>query len=157
MAIASPRCNRSYVGMEPTPETLEFARTLASAMARARMSQSRLSELTGVAQTSISKMLRGEQRVYLDQAIAFARALDCSVDEVCGMRGGLSHDEETMVRAIRAARLDPADLLGKLLNPPQKHSPVPEPRNARGITAETTRRDDGQGQGQDEGPGRRSG
>jgi transcriptional regulator with XRE-family HTH domain len=159
--VATRTRKGSYVGMkEPTAASIEFGQRLKALMDRAGLTQEALGKALKLRQSGVSDMCNGTRQPRWDQVIVIANALGMTADEVLGMPPRslvLSHDEETMIRAIRASRLDPAELLGKLLNPPQTQSPVPEPRNARGITAETTRRDDGQGQGQDEGPGRRSG
>jgi transcriptional regulator with XRE-family HTH domain len=151
MSIASRCHQRSYVGMKSTPETIAFGKALAATMERARMTQEKLAELAGVSQSTVSKMLRGEQRAYADQAVAFARALGCSVDEVCGHRGPLSADEWMLVDAIRASGREPIKVIGDLIS--LSRSPVPTARDAVGMTVDPPRSDDGQGQG----GGRRSG
>lgn len=47
-------------------------------------SQAWLGEMVGMPQSSISKVLRGEQRLYLDQAMKIADALEVSLEELTG-------------------------------------------------------------------------
>lgn len=59
---------------------VNFPDKLSSLLKTRRMSQMRLSGLTGIAQPSISAMRLGERRPYMDQGLNLARALGVSLD-----------------------------------------------------------------------------
>lgn len=59
-------------------------RLLAYLDERAR-TQTWLASRTGIDQSSISRVLRGAQRLYFDQAIEIAKALDVSLDDLAGI------------------------------------------------------------------------
>lgn len=90
---------------------MDFPAKLALLIAQRNTSQSRLSRDTGLSQSAISLMTKGEQRPYLDQGLRLARALRVSLDFLADddldqpPRPELTDDERVIVSVVRAAGL----------------------------------------------------
>jgi transcriptional regulator with XRE-family HTH domain len=93
----------NIITMEP------FASLVIAAMERRGWDQPQLAERSGVSQSSISRMLNGQQAPKLDSAAKLAKALDLSLDELAGLRASresLTSAERTLIDFARMAGVD---------------------------------------------------
>lgn len=102
-----------------------------------RRSQAWLGEAAGMTQSSISRVLRGEQRLYLDQASAIAKALDVSLDELASESPTSAVDatrpnspepspeEWVVLKVVRRLGLAADEAIERLMRPPGPEIEVP--------------------------------
>ena len=91
---------------------MEFPEKLEKTIARSGKSQSALARETGVAQSAISAMTRGERRPFMDQAFRIARALGVPLDYLADDTideppiAELSGEERLLLRICRRIGID---------------------------------------------------
>lgn len=82
-------------------DAMTIAERVSKLMHERDRSQTWLERQTGISQSAISRFLRGEQRLYVDQAVAISQALEVSLDELVGL-DALAKNETPEDAAIRA-------------------------------------------------------
>lgn len=95
------------MGTEPIYGTL--GKAIARLRARCGMTQQNLADAVGVSRASVANIERGEQRVYLDQALAFVDAFSLS-----------SIDELLAAASVERDRRISVNLSGDRLKRPQR-------------------------------------
>ena len=100
-------------------------------------SQAWLGEAIGMPQSSVSRALRGEQRLYLDQAVAIAKALETSLDHLTCENPSEADQSETthapepspeewvVLKVIRRLGLAADEAIDRLMRPPGPEIEVP--------------------------------
>lgn len=98
---------------------MTLAERLAKLMHESDRSQVWLERQTGISQSAISRVLRGDQRLYFDQAAEIAKALDVSLDELAGLPPR-AHEKAPELSAINAIvkSLGHEEALKRLLREP---------------------------------------
>lgn len=83
-------------------DLMTIAERVSKLMHERDRSQTWLERQTGISQSAISRFLRGEQRLYVDQAVAISRALEVSLDELVGLEPSTKHEtpEDAAISAI---------------------------------------------------------
>jgi transcriptional regulator with XRE-family HTH domain len=104
---------------------MRFPDKLDRLIARCGKSQSAIARETGIGQSAISAMTRGQRRPFMDQALRLARAVgtsldflaDDDMDEESPKPSGLPEDERAVVKLYRALGLDEGEALRRLSTP----------------------------------------
>ena len=119
-------------GDSPFSCGMELPRKIAVRMEEMRLSQADLARATGIAQNSISRVLSGKQRLYLDQAKRIADFLSLPLDYIADDEldqpragVGLTDQESFLLRVVR--ELGYEESKARLLGPPRIETPGPQP------------------------------
>lgn len=99
---------------------MKFPEKLDKVIADSGKSQSRIARETGISQSAISAMTRGDRRPYMDQALKLARALgvpldylaDESLDELPAPE--LTTDDRLILRIVRKLEIDADEVIRRL-------------------------------------------
>lgn len=110
---------------------MTFGEKLFQAREDKGMTQTKLSELSGVDRAAIAKMEAGRQRPYVDQGILLARALrvplDYLADETLEEAPAVNEDEAFILRTVRAMKLDADEAVRRLSGVERPNVPGPAP------------------------------
>ena len=79
--------------------------------------QSELARISGIAQSEVNKILKGERRLYLDVALKLAKSLGVSLDYLADPdvneppKPEVTSDERQMVKTVRDMKLEPSRVI----------------------------------------------
>ncbi|MBR6326086.1 MAG: helix-turn-helix domain-containing protein [Lachnospiraceae bacterium] len=104
----------------------EFAERLYAAMRRKKMTLPELADELGMHPNAVGTWTRGEKRPSYRSLIGISRALDVSIDYLCGIQRKATKDETEQLRRIALALIGDVKDLHEKLQTMNKHAKMLE-------------------------------